>query len=302
MISIIVPVYDSAPTLAALWTRIVSTMDSAERPFEGVFVNDASGDNSQEILQSLALRDHRVRVLAHAFNAGQGAAIRTGIAHARGLALVTLDDDLQHRPEDIPDLLRLLAGNPRALVMAVPVTRSRPWWREVASAMCHALSNVLLAKPLPLRLTTFCAFHKGLGEELLQPSARRSAAWITLLAQAAERTLTCSVTMDASALARSRYTPRTLFALFRSRSRLFALRRVLALTAAALLAGISMAAMSLQAGPASGAVALATLAGVATATAAITIGLATLSLVERLKPPPRQPEILVVAGDDLFAG
>lgn len=246
-VSVIVPTYNSAPTLQSLYSRIIATMEETRESFEIVFVDDASADSSGEILRRLAKRDERVKVLAHDRNSGQGAALRTGLRLARGSILVTLDDDLQHRPEDIPRLLGAVAeGRQSTLVMAVPTIRKRSLFRELLAIAIHAVSNLLLDKPVPVRLTNFCAYHASLGEELARTRVPLAEAWITCLVQRADHTVTVPVCVDGSGLAQSRYDLPALWRLFRARARWFSLSRAILVSAVATLLSLLLAAASLQ--------------------------------------------------------
>ncbi len=106
----IVPVYGNASTLRELVARITDAMTV---PFEIVFVNDASPDDSAQILTEL-----HALVVTHESNRGQNTAVLTGFAHARGNTLVVLDADLQDPPEAIPELLRRKAENGAAIAFA----------------------------------------------------------------------------------------------------------------------------------------------------------------------------------------
>ncbi len=106
-LSVIVPVFNERNTVA----EIVRRMRRVEVPLEVeiIMVDDASWDGTGDILK--ALEDSTVRVLRHAENAGKGAAIRTGLAHARGDAVLIQDADLEYDPDDWPRLLNpLLKG------------------------------------------------------------------------------------------------------------------------------------------------------------------------------------------------
>jgi glycosyltransferase involved in cell wall biosynthesis len=280
-VSLVVPVYNAAPTLTTLWWRIVCAMDAAGQDYEVIFVDDASDDASSKILQGLAAQHDRIRLFAHTRNSGQAAAVLTGIAHMRGSIVVTLDDDLQHRPEDISILLqRLAAADERTLVMAVPLARLRPWWRDAVSLMANLFSNVLLERPLPLRLTAFCAFHKNLAAALVERGAKRDAARIATLVQVAERTITVPVQIDPSGLHRSRYGLRALWAIFLPRTRLFSLRRMIALAVAAILVAGVIAGTGAWLGGAS-LVGFLPFAAIATAITTITAALAWATIVQR---------------------
>lgn len=295
-VSLIVPVYNSAATVDALWSRVAAAMDAAGRTFELIFIDDASSDGTAERLRALARRDRRIRLLIHRRNAGAAAAVRTGIAHARGAILVTLDDDLQHRPEDIPRLLRRLAeaDDPGTLVIAVAATQRRGWMRDAAGVAVNILSNVFLPRPLPLHATNFCAFRRILGQALLQGDAAGGGAWLVPLVQAAGRTLTLPVAVDASHVGRSRYTIGALWSVLRGRALSFKPRRVLAVAFAAAIVTAVVTALAIR----QGSVALAILAGLAAMIAAI-LSACMMAAGRRGKAPfADQPVIIFVPEDE----
>jgi glycosyltransferase involved in cell wall biosynthesis len=108
MISFVVPVYRSAEILPELHRRTCAVFGKGEQDFEIVFVEDCGGDNSWSVIQQLATTDRRVRGFRMSRNYGQHNALLCGIREARGDTIVTLDDDLQHPPEEIPKLLAKL--------------------------------------------------------------------------------------------------------------------------------------------------------------------------------------------------
>jgi len=107
-VSVIVPVYRSEGTLRELHRRLTAVLDPLVVRFELILVDDGSGDNSWPVICELARLDNRVRGLQHSRNYGQHNALLTGIRAATCEAIVTLDDDLQNPPEEIPKLLALL--------------------------------------------------------------------------------------------------------------------------------------------------------------------------------------------------
>ena len=108
MISFVVPVYRSAESLMELHQRLAAEFDAGFGGFELIFVEDCGGDQSWEIIQQLAIQDPRVRGFRMSRNYGQHNALLCGIRAAQGEIIVTLDDDLQHPPEEIPKLLTKL--------------------------------------------------------------------------------------------------------------------------------------------------------------------------------------------------
>lgn len=108
MISFVVPVYRSAESLPELHRRLAAVFGPAPEDFEVIFVEDCGGDRSWDVIQQLAAQDARVRGLRMSRNYGQHNALLCGIRAAQGEVIVTLDDDLQHPPEEIPKLLATL--------------------------------------------------------------------------------------------------------------------------------------------------------------------------------------------------
>ena len=100
--SVIIPCYRSGPWLEALLDRVVSVMAAQGDPFEILLVNDASTDDTWAAIERIAGRNPCVRGIDLLFNAGQFRATICGLEHARGPFVITMDDDGQHPPEEIP--------------------------------------------------------------------------------------------------------------------------------------------------------------------------------------------------------
>jgi glycosyltransferase involved in cell wall biosynthesis len=108
-ISVTIPVYNEAGNLRRLYEQLTPVLESLRRPWEVIFVNDGSSDGSAEVLDDLAAREKRIKVIHFRRNAGQTAAMMAGFEHARGEIIVPMDADLQNDPQDIPLLLAKLA-------------------------------------------------------------------------------------------------------------------------------------------------------------------------------------------------
>src|ERR1700690_618677 len=103
--SVVVPIYNSAPLVTRLYGRLVAVMESLGQPFELILIDDCSTDASWAALTEIARADRRVIAVELARNTGQARATLHGIRRSTGEIIVTLDDDLQHAPDDIPKLL-----------------------------------------------------------------------------------------------------------------------------------------------------------------------------------------------------
>jgi dolichol-phosphate mannosyltransferase len=126
-VSIVVPVYYNAPSLPLLHQRFADiALTLANLEFEFIFVDDGSGDDSFAVLNEIAQRDPRVRVIKLVRNFGSNLAILAGFTHATGDCSIVITADLQDPPELIPDLIaRWRAG--WEVVLAVRTKRHDPF-------------------------------------------------------------------------------------------------------------------------------------------------------------------------------
>ncbi len=104
-LSVVVPMYNEADCLDALYSRVTGVMDRLDRTYELLFVNDGSRDDTLGRLLELSSRDPRVRIVDLSRNFGKEIALTAGIHAASGSAVIPIDADLQDPPELIPDLV-----------------------------------------------------------------------------------------------------------------------------------------------------------------------------------------------------
>jgi undecaprenyl-phosphate 4-deoxy-4-formamido-L-arabinose transferase len=133
MISFVIPVYCSAESLSELHQRLSAEFDFNNDGFEIIFVEDCGGDNSWQAIEQLVSKDARVRGFRMSRNYGQHNALLCGIREARGDIIVTLDDDLQHPPEEIHKLLAKLTGDGYDVVYGPPEREQHGIFRDFAS-------------------------------------------------------------------------------------------------------------------------------------------------------------------------
>jgi glycosyltransferase involved in cell wall biosynthesis len=113
--SVVVPVFDEGGAAPALAREIAAAFGT--RNYEIVFVNDASRDNTLELLTALKAEIPQLRVLSHRKNSGQSRSVRSGILAARAPIIVTMDGDGQNDPADAPRLAERLKSAPETLAM-----------------------------------------------------------------------------------------------------------------------------------------------------------------------------------------
>ena len=154
-ISVVVTLFNEAPSLDELCRRTVSSLDGTGRPFEIIFVDDGSTDGTFAELERLHAGDERVRAVRFRRNFGQHPAMHAGLARARGDVVVTMDGDLQNAPEDIPKLLAAVDGG-ADVASGRRVARRDPWGRTLPSR----LINGMLRRFTGVAVSDFgCAFN-----------------------------------------------------------------------------------------------------------------------------------------------
>jgi glycosyltransferase involved in cell wall biosynthesis len=103
--TIIIPVFNEEAVVDETYRRLTGVMQSLKEPYELLFVNDGSADQTGEIISRLAREDQSVRILDFSRNFGHQIAITAGMDHARGEAIIIIDADLQDPPELIPQMI-----------------------------------------------------------------------------------------------------------------------------------------------------------------------------------------------------
>lgn len=149
-LSVVVPVFNERDNVAPLVHEIVVAL-RGRIPFEIVYVDDCSKDDSFAVLQGLMASTPELRVLRHTAQSGQSTAIRNGVQAARGAWIATLDGDGQNDPADIPKLLaaRDQADPSLKLFAGWRVTRRDSGSKRWASKIANAIRSRLLKDETP---------------------------------------------------------------------------------------------------------------------------------------------------------
>jgi len=145
-LSIVVPVYNSERTLPILVQGLTSVLQPLTSKYELILVNDGSRDESWRVIVELAAVDPHLCGIDLMRNYGQHNALLAGIRIARYDAIITLDDDLQNPPEEIPKLLEKLAEG-YDVIYGTPEKERHGIWRDMASQVTKlALKGVMGAE------------------------------------------------------------------------------------------------------------------------------------------------------------
>lgn len=162
-ISVVVPVYNSSETLVELTDRLGEVFPTLRPDFELILVNDGSRDSSWEVITQLTNRYPWVSGVNLMRNYGQHNAVLCGIRKARFEITVTMDDDLQHPPEEIHKLLEpLLHG--KDVVYGVPEKMPHSWWRNAFSYVMKRFLSAAMGVKNVRDFAAFRAFRTHLRE------------------------------------------------------------------------------------------------------------------------------------------
>jgi undecaprenyl-phosphate 4-deoxy-4-formamido-L-arabinose transferase len=160
-VSVVVPVYRAELSLEGLYARLVVALEPVSEEFEIIFVEDCGGDGSWSIIESLASRDGRVRGIRLNRNFGQHNALLCGIRAAQFDVVVTIDDDLQHPPEEIGRLLAALTAD-LDVVYGAPVRQRHGLLRSLASTMTKAALSSAMGAETARSVSAFRVFRTRL--------------------------------------------------------------------------------------------------------------------------------------------
>jgi len=162
-ISVIVPVYNSEGTLEALVERLDVVLQEISEKYEVILVNDGSSDRSWQIISELANENVWLRGICLMRNYGQHNALLAGIRQAKYPVAVTLDDDLQNPPEEIP---RLLAKYQEGfdVVFGKPDKEQHKVWRNLASQVSKMVLKRAMGAEVARNVSAFRVFRTSLRE------------------------------------------------------------------------------------------------------------------------------------------
>jgi glycosyltransferase involved in cell wall biosynthesis len=162
-ISVVTPVYNGEASIAELCRRVGEVLPRVATQYEIILVNDDSRDRSWEIISELCSRSSTVRGLNMMRNYGQHNALLCGIRAAQYDVIVTMDDDLQHPPEEIPRLLEQLEQG-FDVVYGTPKAEQHGFLRALASRITRLALSMAIGWELAKNVSAFRVFRTRLRE------------------------------------------------------------------------------------------------------------------------------------------
>ena len=166
-ISVIVPVYNSSRMLPQLAKELEDVLATSSREFELIFVNDASPDESWQIIAELARVQKWIHGISLMRNVGQHNALLCGIRAAKFELVVTIDDDLQNPPKEIPKLLEKLEQG-FDVVYGVPEHEQHGIFRDLASRMTKLVLQNAMGSEIARNISAFRVFRTQVREAFRQ--------------------------------------------------------------------------------------------------------------------------------------
>lgn len=166
-VSVVVPIYLSQNIIPTLLARLSTALSGVE--YEIILVNDCSPDDSWGRIKELAPKFPTMRALCLRKNFGYDNAIMAGLKHARGQYIVTMDDDLQHAPEDIPKLLADIKRGYDVVYANLWAERKKHnRFKNLGSWLNGKLAELIIQKPADIYLSPFKVLTRGLVDEVIK--------------------------------------------------------------------------------------------------------------------------------------
>ena len=166
-ISVVVPVYNSENSLEHFYKVLSMELKKICDDYEIIMVDDGSLDNSYEKMEKLHTIDSRVKIIRLDGNFGQQNALMCGFHYATGEYIITIDDDLQHPPEEIHKLYEKIDEG-YDVVYGIPIIKQHSVYRKMGSKMTDYLFNKICLKPKNIKVGSFRIIRKNIISEIIK--------------------------------------------------------------------------------------------------------------------------------------
>jgi dolichol-phosphate mannosyltransferase/undecaprenyl-phosphate 4-deoxy-4-formamido-L-arabinose transferase len=174
-ISIVIPVYKSSACMAELLRQLTETMQRLGNAYEVILIDDASPDDTWQTIESLAPLYPRVSAIQLLTNVGQHKATLCGMSYARGDIVITMDDDLQHPPDQLPVLIDALRSHPEIdCVYGCFEVKQHAAYRNLGSRVIQWINARSFGLPRDLRSSSLRLIRRPIASALLQYDTRNA--------------------------------------------------------------------------------------------------------------------------------
>jgi len=162
--SVVIPLLNEQENIPPLYMKLTEVMDGIGEPYELVFVDDGSKDNTFKVLSDIYEHARRVNVVRLRRNFGQTAALKAGFDFARGEVIISMDGDLQHDPDEIPRVVEKIEEG-YDLVSGWRHQRKDAW---LTRQLPSRIANWMMAKLSGIELHDFGTTFKAYRREIIQ--------------------------------------------------------------------------------------------------------------------------------------
>jgi len=166
-VSVIIPCFNNESSVELLCERIRIVLDPLSVPYEIIFIDDGSTDNTSELLSKISDVISHVVVISLSRNFGQHPAISAGLSHALGDYLILMDADLQDSPDYIPQLIETLNNGNDLEIVYTSILPESIGHTRLTSRLFHFLYSRLVRNPLPRNIGTLRIFSQKIQRVLL---------------------------------------------------------------------------------------------------------------------------------------
>lgn len=164
-LSVVIPVYNSEGTIMLLVNTLLKVLNQYE--LEIVLVNDASKDKSENVCETIAASDHRIKFISLRRNSGEHNTVMCGLNYCTGDYIAIVDDDLQNPPSEIITLVNKAISGKHDVVYARYGIKQHSVFRNFCSYINNVFAFYLLNKPKGLYLSSFKVFSKEILKEVI---------------------------------------------------------------------------------------------------------------------------------------
>jgi len=181
-ISVFIPVYNGARSLPELLDRIDAVLQQTDYVYEFVLVDDGSSDDSWGVISKLHASKDNLCAFRHLRNLGYNFTLQHGLEYCVGEWVLTLDDDLQHLPEEIPKLLEVIENDPETdVVFGAFTQRKHKTWRNIGSRAYLKLIRALYKLPKDLYITSFRLINRRVIDQVIHSNLAEPQAGFMIL-------------------------------------------------------------------------------------------------------------------------
>jgi glycosyltransferase involved in cell wall biosynthesis len=165
-LSIIIPAYNEEDNIDPVYHELKSVLSKTGYPYEILFIDDGSTDQTFQKMKSIQINDDSVRIIKFRKNFGQSAALQAGFDFATGTIIITMDSDLQNDPHDIPALITKMEQEGFDVVCGWRYNRQDSAFKKLFSKMANSLRKFLTKETIHDSGCTLRSYKRECVEDL----------------------------------------------------------------------------------------------------------------------------------------